>query len=227
MGLHHKSVLKHPWNLRCVYFLINEDLGTSYCVLLVHTHWRCSVLAQLTLCQVPLLWMATALISVDADQSTQPWGKSLMPEYPFAATSVVKCRTSFTTSSTDGLHQISQLAHPWLLPLTCAEIYGWLPIQKDPISQWADRPNIWRCLESRTPKGWNLLPDPQATHRQPHQVRVVFSPWPKCIKLCWAKQIWSVCAMGDFFPPGSLLVQIQWRERLGAVVVVYRPFPPK
>lgn len=164
MGLSHKSVLKHPWNLRCVYFLINEDSGTSYWVLLVHTHYRCSVLVQLTLCQVHLLWMATALISVGADQSTWPWGQSLMPEYPFAATSVVMCRMSLT-SSTEKLHQISHLVHPWLLPPTCAEIYGWLPIQKDPLSQWADRPNIWRCLESWTPKGWNLLPDPQAAHR--------------------------------------------------------------
>lgn len=154
-----------------------------------------------------------------------PVHMALMPEYPSAATSVVMCRMSLTTSSTEGFHQISQLAHPWLLPPTCAEIYGWLPIQKDPLSQWADRPNIWRCLESWTPKGWNLLPDPQAAHRQPHQVRVAHSPWPKCTRLSWAKQISSVCATSDLFPPGSLLVQIQWRERLGAVVVVYRPFP--
>lgn len=146
-----------------------------------------------------LLGKATALISVDADQSMSPWRQGWLPEYPCTATSVVMCRMSSATSSTEGLPQISQLAYPWLLPPTCAEIYGWLPIQKDPLSQWADRPNIWRCLESWTPKGWNLLPDPQAAHRQSHQVRVVHSPWPKCTRLCWAKQIWSVHAMSDFY----------------------------
>lgn len=176
-----------------VYFLISEDSGTSYWVLLVHAQWHCSVLVQMTLFQMHLLWMATALISPHGlGERVWCW------IYSFAATSVVMCRMSLTTSSTEGLHQISQLAHPWLLPPTCAEIYGWLPIQKDPLSQWADRPNIWRCLESWTPKGRNLLPDPQAAHRQPHQVRAFCSAWPKCTELRWAKQIWSVHAMSDF-----------------------------
>lgn len=100
------------------------------------------------------------------------------PLHQITDISVVKRGMSFIASSTERLLQTSHLADPWLLPPTSAEVHGWLPIQKDPLSQWADRPNIWRCLESWASERWNLLPDPEAAYRQPHQVRVVGFAWP-------------------------------------------------
>lgn len=71
---------------------------------------------------------------------------------------------------------------PWLAWCpTHNEVHGWLPIQKDALSKWADRSDLWSSPEGWTTEGWDLLSDYQAADWQSRQVR----------NLTWVRQSFS------------------------------------